>query len=85
MEQTYKIIGIRSGNGYKKLDLIALENTLQQNEKVDPLDALKNFGGLVQKTSQMYMKQKQIDTIRVPDTVYVEKQLGIDGTFTITY
>jgi len=85
MEQTYKIIGIRSGNGCKQLDLIALENTLQENESLDPLIALKNIGGLVQKTSQMYMKQKQIDTIRIPNRIYDEKKLEIDGTFTINY
>lgn len=58
---------------------------MQGQESIDPMQALKNIGGLVQKTSQMYMKQKQIDTIRVPDQVYKDKNLSIDGTLTITY
>ena len=58
---------------------------MQGQESIDPLQALKNIGGLVQKTSQMYMKQRQIDVIRVPDQVYKDKNLSIDGTLTITY
>jgi len=88
MEQTYKIVGIHSEQGCKKLCLVALENMMQKQETVDPLaalNALKNMSGLVQKTSEMYLKQKQVDHIRVPDSVFKEKQLAIDETFTINY
>jgi len=85
MEQTYKIVGIHSEQGCKKLCLVALENMMQKQETVDPLAALKNMSSLVQKTSEMYLKQKQVDHIRIPDSVFKEKQLAIDETFTINY
>jgi len=86
MEQTYKIIGIQSGNGYKKLELKPLETLVQDKEKDDLLSAAKlGFGGVIKKTAQMYSQQRLIDVIRVPDEEYELMNLTIDGTFTISY
>jgi len=86
MEQTYKIIGIQSGNGYKKLELKPLETLVQDKEKDDLFSAAKmGFGGVIQKTAKMYSQQRLIDVIRVPDEEYKRMNLEIDATFTISY
>lgn len=86
MEQTYKIIGIQSGDGYKKLELKPLETLVQDKEKDDLFSAAKmGFGGVIKKTAQMYSQQRLIDVIRVPDETYEQMHLEIDSTFTINY
>jgi len=85
MEQTYTIVGIQSNNGYKKLELRPLESIVSEKESIDPLEALKNIGGLVQRTQKMYSKNRIIDIIRVSDKTYRDMNLEIDGSFTIKY
>jgi hypothetical protein len=86
MEQTYKIIGIQSGDGYKKLELKPLETLVQNKEKDDLFGAAKmGFGGVIKKTAQMYKQDLRYDIIRVPDEEYKRMHLEIDSTFTINY
>ena len=85
MEQTYKIVGIGSGNGYKKLELKQIENMVNENDEVSITDALKSMSGLVQKTQNAFLKSKQFDVIRIPDKLFKELHLEIDGLFTISY
>lgn len=85
MEQTYKIIGIQSMKGYKKLELQPLENLVQEEYKVDTMGLLKNIGGFMKDVQTMYTKDQAIDILRIPDKVFNEKELQLDGTLTITY
>lgn len=85
MEQTYKIVGIQSSNGSKKLELRPLESIVTERESVNPLEAIKNLNSLVQRTQQMYSKNRIADIIRVSDKTFKDMDLKIDGTFTIKY
>ena len=84
-EKSYMIIGIRSEKGEKRLELRPLDDIIQKKEKLSPMDALKDIGGLVQKTQEMYSKGKTIDIVRVSDEDFKERHLEIDGYFTISY
>jgi hypothetical protein len=85
MEQTYKIVGIQSMKGYKKLELQPLENLVEEDIKVNTMSLLKNVGGFMKDVQKMYGKDVAMDILRIPDDVFSEKKLVLDGTLTITY
>lgn len=84
-EKSYMIVGIRSENGKKRLELKPVEDMVQKQEEINPMAALKNISGLVEKTKQMYSKGKNMDIIRISDDEFKELDLQIDGGFTIKY
>ena len=85
MEQTYKIVGVQSENGYKKLKLKPLEKEVNEKKKLNVLGALNDINGFIGETKNMFTGSIHVDIICVPDAEYVKRGLVIDGMFTITY
>lgn len=85
MEQSYKIIGVQSENGFKKLKLKPMENQVEEKKPLNVMAALKDINGFVSQTTDMFSKTVHIDMISVPDEVYKSMGLMIDGMFTISY
>ena len=84
-EKSYMIIGIRSEKDEKRLELRPLDDIVQKKESLNPMAALKDIGSLVQRTQEMYSKGRNIDIVRVSNEDFKERNLEIDGYFTISY
>ena len=85
MKQTYRIVGIRSLDGFKKLELQPMDEMVQENKEVNLGDIMKNIGGFTKETARRFQKYQSFDVIRVSDLAFSEGKYELDGLFTIEF
>lgn len=84
MEIKYRVVGVKSiDGGYKKLELQSLDRLVSESSEVNAMDILKNISSFTKDTMKRMQKFSGVDVICIPDDVYVEKNIELDGLFTI--
>lgn len=83
-EQKYKIIGIKNKGKLKMLEL-QHESLVTVKDKVDPMEALHDIGGFVQKMRMQTEEIRVLDIIHITTDEFKKRDLHIDGVFTIRY
>ena len=85
MKQTYRVVGIRSMDGYKMLELQPIDDMVSEKKDVKAVDILKNLNSFTRDTVKNFRKYQVFDKIRITDDEFVNRDIGIDSMFSIDF
>jgi len=85
MKQTYRVVGIRSMDGYKMLELQPIDDMVSEKKDVNAVDVLKNLNSFTRDTVKNFRKYQVFDKIRITDDEFVNRDIGIDSMFSIDF